>query len=124
MSTARSLSPVARRVVLQRGLGLVAGSAVAWLMPAAVCGQGVRLAKAAVSYVDVGNVPGKDCDDCTQFVPGADANAVGTCRIVDGPISPHGHCIAFTPKASGTRSSTSVAEAEGRSLAQVPQNVR
>ena len=124
MSTARSLSSVARRVVLQRGLGLAAAPAVAWLMPATVCGQGAKLAKAAVSYVDVGTVPGKDCDDCLQFVPGADAKAVGTCRIVDGPISPHGHCIAFTPKPPGARTSTSGEEPAGRSAAQVPQNVR
>ena len=104
MSAAPSLASMARRVALQRGLGLVAGPAVAWLMPAAVWGQGAKLAKAAVSYVDAGTVPGKDCDDCTQFVPGADANAVGSCRIVDGPISPRGHCIAFTPKAGGVRS--------------------
>jgi hypothetical protein len=42
---------------------------------------------------------GKDCDDCSQFVPGATPDAPGTCRIVEGAISPHGHCIAFTPKA-------------------------
>ena len=99
MNDLKSLSSMARRVALQRGLGLVAGPAIAWLMPGDVCGQGARLAKAAVSYVDSGAPPGKDCDDCTQFVPGADAKAMGTCRIVDGPISPHGHCIAFTPKA-------------------------
>jgi hypothetical protein len=117
---------MARRVVLQRGLGLVTGPVVAWLVPTGVCGQAAKLAKAAVSYVDVGTAPGKDCDDCVQFVPGADAKAMGTCRIVDGPISPHGHCIAFTPKA-GKTSSAAPREPEPRSVAQVaqvPQNVR
>jgi hypothetical protein len=104
MNAAPHFLPVARRAVLQRGLGLVAAPVVAWLVPAAVSAQGAKLAKAAVSYVDVGTVSGKDCDDCTQFVPGADAKAMGTCRIVDGPISPHGHCIAFTPKAAAARS--------------------
>jgi hypothetical protein len=104
MSAARSIASAARRAVLQRGLGLVAGPVVAWLVPAGVCGQGAaKLAKDAVSYVDLGTVRGKDCDDCAQFVPGADAKALGTCRIVEGPISPHGHCIAFTAKTGGAR---------------------
>ena len=115
---------MARRVALQRGLGLVAGSVVAWLVPGGVCGQAAKLAKAAVSYVDVGTAPGKDCDDCVQFVPGADAKAMGACRIVDGPISPHGHCIAFTPKAGRAGAPTSAQESQGQTLAQVPQNVR
>ena len=45
-----------------------------------------------------GAVPDQDCDDCVQFVPGATAKAPGSCRIVKGPISPHGHCIAFAAK--------------------------
>jgi hypothetical protein len=31
-------------------------------------------------------------------MPGKTAHALGTCKIVDGEISPHGHCIAFTPR--------------------------
>jgi hypothetical protein len=48
--------------------------------------------------VDAGKVEGKDCDDCSQFVPGKTARDLGTCKIVEGEINPHGHCIAFTPK--------------------------
>jgi hypothetical protein len=57
-----------------------------------------KLTKGAVKYTDSGNVPGKDCDDCSQYLAGASAQDPPSCRIVEGSISPHGHCIAFTPK--------------------------
>ena len=87
-----------RRDALQRGLRTTAGVAIIWLVGSRVHAESNKLSKAAVQYMDAGNVPGKDCDDCTQFVPGATAENYGTCRIVGGDISPHGHCIAFTPK--------------------------
>ena len=48
--------------------------------------------------MDAGEDEGKDCDDCSQFVPGETATDLGTCKIVEGAINPHGHCFAFTPK--------------------------
>jgi hypothetical protein len=56
-----------------------------------------KLAKAEVKYQDKPNA-GKDCDDCLQFILGATPNAKGTCKVVEGAISPHGYCIAFAPK--------------------------
>lgn len=38
------------------------------------------------------------CSKCQFFIPGQDAQSNGTCRIVDGSISPHGYCMAFAPK--------------------------
>lgn len=38
------------------------------------------------------------CSECKFFVPGQDAQSIGSCQIVDGSISPNGYCIAFTPK--------------------------
>ncbi|HEV3091900.1 MAG TPA: high-potential iron-sulfur protein [Candidatus Cybelea sp.] len=43
---------------------------------------------------------GKKCSQCTQYVAGSSAKANGTCKIVDGSISPNGWCIAFAPKKS------------------------
>ncbi|HEX7436840.1 MAG TPA: hypothetical protein VF308_09040 [Caldimonas sp.] len=57
-----------------------------------------KLAKSAVKYVDVGRDQSKDCDDCIQFMSGKTAKDRGACKIVEGEISPHGHCIAFAPK--------------------------
>ena len=38
------------------------------------------------------------CDGCTLFVPGKTASANGTCKVISGPISPNGWCIAFAQK--------------------------
>jgi High potential iron-sulfur protein len=40
----------------------------------------------------------KQCSGCKFFLPGSDPSANGSCQIVDGSISPHGYCIAFTAK--------------------------
>lgn len=41
---------------------------------------------------------GKQCSGCKFFMPGATADADGTCQIVDGSISPHGYCMAYNAK--------------------------
>ena len=87
-----------RRDALQRGLGAIASVAVASHAVTAASAAETKLAKSAVKYVAVGNEEGKDCDDCIQFVSGKTASANGTCRIVEGEINRHGHCIAFSPK--------------------------
>ena len=82
-----------RRVFMRRA-GLVALLAVpSWAWAA-------KLSKDEVQYRDRPN-GGKDCDDCIQFVPGPTPKATGSCKVVDGAISPHGYCLAFTPKPSG-----------------------
>ena len=90
---------ISRRGALQRTgtLGLVA--TIAWLVGSPAQAQAGKLAKDAVKYVDKGDAPGKDCDDCMHYLAPANGREPATCRIVDGPISPHGHCLAFTPKA-------------------------
>jgi hypothetical protein len=103
MSTTRSHEDADRRDARRQGLRLAAGAAIIWVMPVGVLAQAKKLDRSAVQYVDQGKDPGKDCDDCAQFVPGPNPRAMGTCRIVEGPISPHGHCLAFTPKAPARR---------------------
>ena len=88
---------VTRRCALRRGAAIGLGATIVWAAGAPAHAQG-KLAKEAVKYVDKGDVPGKDCDDCMQYIAPANAKSPATCRIVDGPISPHGHCVAFTPK--------------------------
>ena len=88
---------VTRRCALRHGAAMGLGATIAWTAGMPARAQG-KLAKEAVKYVDKGDVPGKDCDDCMQYIAPAGAKAAATCRIVDGPISPHGHCVAFTPK--------------------------
>ncbi|HTP48075.1 MAG TPA: high-potential iron-sulfur protein [Casimicrobiaceae bacterium] len=77
---------------------LIGGAALgAQIQPAAAQ---TKLGKAAVKYQSTPS-NGKDCDDCMQFVPGKTADAMGTCKVVEGSISPHGYCIAFVAKAPG-----------------------
>ena len=92
---------ILRRDALRGGLGAIAAVAMVWIAPRSARAASDKVSKAAVQYTDTGNVAGKDCDDCSQFVPGQSIKGPGTCRIVEGDISPHGHCLAFTPKLKG-----------------------
>jgi hypothetical protein len=82
-----------RRIFICRAslVALLAATPTAWA---------AKLSKAEVQYRDRPN-SGKDCDDCIQFVPGSTPKAAGSCKVVAGAISPHGYCLAFTPKPSG-----------------------
>ena len=40
----------------------------------------------------------KQCSNCTFFIAGKTATANGTCKVVDGVISPKGWCIAYSAK--------------------------
>lgn len=42
----------------------------------------------------------KQCAGCQFFVPGSDSKSDGTCKIVDGSISPNGYCMAYAAKDS------------------------
>ena len=89
---------ISRRGALHRTTALGLGAAIVWLAGPPARAQAGKLAKDAVKYVDKGDAPGKDCDDCLQYIAPARAKEPASCRIVEGPINPHGHCIAFTPK--------------------------
>ncbi len=92
---------LSRRDALRHTAACGLGATIVWLASATARAQAGKLAKDAVKYVDQGDVPGKDCDDCVQFVAPAMPNGPATCRIVEGTISPHGHCVAFTPRPRG-----------------------
>jgi len=82
------LSP--RRAALKSLLAVVALIAAGRAIAA-------KLARADVKYQDTPN-SGKDCDDCIHFIPDANRAGRGTCKVVAGPVSSHGYCLAFTPK--------------------------
>jgi hypothetical protein len=54
--------------------------------------------KAAMKYQDHPNGDAQ-CSNCLQFEPGKTPAAMGTCKVVEGPISPKGWCIAYVKKA-------------------------
>ncbi len=55
--------------------------------------------KASFKYQATPN-NGKKCSDCVLFIPGSTPTADGTCKVVDGAISPNGWCTAFAAKSS------------------------
>jgi hypothetical protein len=84
---------------ISRRAAMGMGATIFWLASSRSHAQAAKLAKDAVKYVDKGDAPGRDCDDCMHYIAPASARESATCRIVEGPISAHGHCLAFTPKA-------------------------
>jgi hypothetical protein len=84
-----------RRVVI-RGCFAMLATAPVLLRAAKARADAPKLQKTQVQYVEKGTVEGRDCDDCVHFIAGKTREGAGTCRIVEGAISPHGHCAAFT----------------------------
>jgi hypothetical protein len=83
---------VSRRTLLKNA-ALAAGLAT---VPFAVRGQ-AKASKQAMQYQDQPK-NGQECDSCVQYVPGASAGAPGTCKVVEGSVSPKGWCVAYVKK--------------------------
>lgn len=41
---------------------------------------------------------GQKCSQCTFYIPNSNPKSNGTCKIVDGSISPNGWCTAWSKK--------------------------
>jgi len=80
-----------RRSVLRTAV-VLAGAAGAGLLSSERASAQAKVPNAAMKYQDHPEGD-KQCDNCLQFVP-PDA-----CKIVEGPISPKGYCIAWVKKA-------------------------
>lgn len=78
-----------RRGLLQRALAVVA--AVPFLGLTVGPSKAAKMAKTAVAYQDHPE-GGKQCSGCTFFLPPS------SCKMVEGKISPHGHCRLWTAK--------------------------
>ena len=85
---------VSRRVMMLKSAAALTALAAA---PLAARAQ-AKASKQAMQYQDQPK-NGQECDTCQQFVPGAKSGASGTCKVVDGPISPKGWCVAYVKKA-------------------------
>jgi hypothetical protein len=71
--------------------------ALAGLLLAETTAAQAKGSKAQFKYQSTPN-SGHKCSQCTFFIPGSSATANGTCKIVDGSISPSGWCTAFSAK--------------------------
>jgi hypothetical protein len=85
-----------RRAMLKQGSAVLASLAAVPLIFVSKNAMATKLAKSDLSYQDRPK-DGKKCVDCAAFVlePGAPA---GACKVVTGPISPDGWCVAFSLK--------------------------
>ncbi len=56
-----------------------------------------KVAKASMQYQDAPKGTAQ-CSTCMQFIPGKSAKADGACKVVEGAVSPHGWCLAYSAK--------------------------
>ena len=80
-----------RRIMLK----YVAAAATLPLVGAALAQS--KATKQAMKYQDQPK-DGQRCDQCMQFIAPAKKGAQGGCKVVEGPISPSGWCIASVKK--------------------------
>ena len=84
---------------------LKVGAAALAIMPILVRSRGALAGTNASmrSALKYQNKPSgdKNCASCMQFVPGASAKDLGSCKAIPGDteISPQGYCIAWVKKA-------------------------
>ena len=64
--------------------------------------QAAKAAKEVTEYRDEPNGE-EQCSKCMQFIPGKTPEANGECRVVEGSISPHGWCSAYTGKSAASQ---------------------
>ena len=95
MNTIKTLS---RRRMLRRGARALASIMLAPIVFHARCADADSGNRAMLHYQDSPK-DGKRCADCTAFKPGAEsAPDTGTCKVIGGPVSPNGWCMAFSPR--------------------------
>ena len=82
-----------RRIALKRCAALVAATCAARGSLAQT-----KASKKAMQYQDAPK-NGQQCDTCMQWIPPPSAGAPGGCKVVEGPISPKGWCVAYVKKA-------------------------
>ena len=83
--------------ISRRALLTAAAAAATTLVVASPASAGA-IPKTAVTYQDSPK-DGHECSGCKLFIPGASADAAGTCKSVAGEINPKGWCKLFAAKA-------------------------
>jgi hypothetical protein len=82
---------------LSRRALLTAAAAAASTLVVATGASAGSIPQKAVKYQSTPN-NGHQCSGCKLFIPGATADAVGTCKSVAGQIIPTGWCVLFAAK--------------------------
>jgi hypothetical protein len=94
MATNRSVS---RRSFIGSAALLAGAAAASGLVVSREARAQQKVPQASVKYQDKPNGSQK-CSNCLQFVPGSSPTANGTCKVVDGAISPNGWCQIWVAK--------------------------
>lgn len=95
--TIKTFDP-SRRRLFRQGAAIAGGAALGGLMLSAKArAQAGTVAKSVAKYQDKPHGT-QECDGCIQFIPGKSPSAHGTCKIVEGDISPKGWCMFFAAK--------------------------
>lgn len=89
----KTQTPMTRRHGLVWGTHVLLGAAFMGMTDAA---KAVKADKKDFYYQDKPN-SGKQCSNCSMYSVGPGGKSV--CAIVDGEISPHGWCMAYSPRA-------------------------
>jgi len=95
--TDRAFDP-SRRRLFRRGAVIASGAALGGLMlKAKASAQGGKVSQTIAKYQDKPHGT-QQCDGCLQYIPGKTPSTNGTCKIVEGDISPKGWCMFFAAK--------------------------
>jgi High potential iron-sulfur protein len=79
--------------------GTIVLPALAGLLLAETTSAQAKASKAQFKYQGTPS-NGHKCSQCSLYIPGSSSTANGTCKLVDGSISPNGWCTAFAAKSS------------------------
>lgn len=89
---------ISRRVALKRGAVALFSLASIPILSLPRTAHAGSASKAEFHYQDQPHA-GQRCAECSAFLPPTQTNsAEGACKIVAGPISPQGWCMAFSQK--------------------------
>ncbi|EIL86861.1 high-potential iron-sulfur protein [Rhodanobacter sp. 115] len=90
-----------RRTLLKNGASIAVIGAVAatGLLKAAPARAQDGKAPQAVAMYQPKPHGADQCDNCIHFIPGKTPKEAGTCKVVEGSISPQGWCVMYARKA-------------------------
>ena len=57
--------------------------------------------RTTLEYKDKSPQPERECLNCSLYLPAPAAGTCGTCKVVKGPIHPHGTCKIFIKMPEG-----------------------
>lgn len=88
-----------RRTLLKSGatIAVIGAVAATGILKSGPARAQSKASKAVAMYQSTPH--GKDqCDNCIHFTPGKTPKSEGTCKVVEGDVSPTGWCVMYARK--------------------------